>query len=182
MNNWYYNITKRVQVEEEIQNSTRDFSIFPIDNIRLLIPHIGTNNRWYVGEYDTGISAIGPRGKSAYDIYLDTVPEGQTPMTEEEWIQSISSTIDISVLVNYATKQYVDQMIQENCCHIKHVFLTQEEYDNLEVKDENTLYFIKEDNNTTGWVFGDNFPIILGGESNNETWKFGDNFPIILTN
>lgn len=118
----------------------------------------------------------GDQGKSVYEIYLDTVPEGETPMTEAEWIQSFSSNIDLSTLVNYVTKQYVDQMIQQNCCHIKHIFLTQGEYNNLIVKDEDTLYFITEEENSS-WGFGGNFPITLTGEN----WTFGDSFPIIFS-
>lgn len=41
---------------------------------------------------------------------------------------------------------------------IKHVFLTQEEYDSLEEYDENTIYFILENQN---WTFGGTFPVIL---------------------
>ena len=28
-------------------------------------------------------------GKSAYDLYVESVPSGQTPMTEEEWLDSL---------------------------------------------------------------------------------------------
>lgn len=31
----------------------------------------------------------GQDGKSAYDLYLATVPEGETPMTVEEWLESL---------------------------------------------------------------------------------------------
>ena len=264
MNNCYYNVTRRVQVEEKTHTKTRtksspkyipvdssltpiDSSMTPVDNINVLIPHIGTNNRWYVGEQDTGVSALGEQGlqgpkgdkgdkgdtgpqgpqgvrgfkgdtgpkgdkgdkgnpgaaftydmfteeqlaalkgpkgdtgqqgkqgRSAYDIYLSTISEDEIPMTESEWIQSLSVDIE-SELIAYATKQYVDQMIQENCCHIKHIFLTQEEYDNLVTKDRNTLYFITEEENNN-WGFGDKFPVILSSSNIEDTFK---QFPIIL--
>lgn len=44
---------------------------------------------------------------------------------------------------------------------IKHVFLTQEEYDALESYDEDTLYFILESKENTNWVFGDSFPCVF---------------------
>ena len=31
----------------------------------------------------------GQDGKSAYDLYLETVPKGETPMTVEEWLESL---------------------------------------------------------------------------------------------
>lgn len=31
----------------------------------------------------------GEDGKSAYDLYVETVPEGETPMTVEEWLESL---------------------------------------------------------------------------------------------
>lgn len=49
------------------------------------------------------------KGKSAYEIYLETVPEGETPMSKEEWISS--QQIDYSVLNNYATTEYVNQYV-----------------------------------------------------------------------
>lgn len=32
---------------------------------------------------------IGENGKSAYELYLETVPEGETPMTVDEWLESL---------------------------------------------------------------------------------------------
>ena len=31
----------------------------------------------------------GADGKSAYELYCDTVPEGETPMSKEEWLESL---------------------------------------------------------------------------------------------
>lgn len=59
---------------------------------------------------------------------------------------------------------------------IKHIFLTQVEYDALESYNKDTLYFIIEYHNSgSASHFGDTFPFILGGSS-----KFGDTFPITL--
>lgn len=41
---------------------------------------------------------------------------------------------------------------------VKHVFLTQEEYDSLEEYEENTIYFILEPQENKSWTFGDTFP------------------------
>ena len=63
-----------------------------------LTPFIGENGNWWIGDTDTGIAAQGNAGsngvngndgKSAYEIYVATVPEGETPMTETEWLESL---------------------------------------------------------------------------------------------
>jgi len=33
------------------------------------------------------------KGKSAYDLYVESVPQGETPMTEEEWLASLKAQI-----------------------------------------------------------------------------------------
>lgn len=38
------------------------------------------------------IGVIGPQGMSAYEIYVETVPEEETPMTEEEWLASLQGS------------------------------------------------------------------------------------------
>lgn len=44
----------------------------------------------------------------------------------------------------------------------RHVFLTQGQYDQILLYDENTIYFIYEsDDQSSDWHFGDSFPIIL---------------------
>lgn len=60
---------------------------------------------------------------------------------------------------------------------IKHVFVSQEEYDTLVENgelDENTLYFIVDKGNNNRWRFGQKFPIYFGTTE----WNFGDPFPI----
>ena len=59
---------------------------------------------------------------------------------------------------------------------IKHIFVTQREYDALESYNKDALYFIIEYHNSgSASHFGDTFPFTLGGSS-----KFGDTFPITL--
>lgn len=58
--------------------------------------------------------------------------------------------------------QTLEQDVEEakNSEKTKHIFITQQEYDELGVYDKNTLYIIIE--NEEGSKFGDNFPLILG--------------------
>lgn len=61
--------------------------------------------------------------------------------------------------------------------NIKHVFLTQQQYDALDTYEKDTLYFIIEKQiSGSGSRFGDTFPLIFGQASSN----FGDPFPLIL--
>ena len=59
---------------------------------------------------------------------------------------------------------------------INHVFLTQQEYNNLESYQNNTLYFIldSEENEEVGIAFGDKLPIRF-------SWVFGKEFPVTLS-
>lgn len=41
-----------------------------------ITPHIGNNNHWYIGDYDTGVSAIGPQGPEG--------PKGDTGLPGEK--------------------------------------------------------------------------------------------------
>lgn len=48
------------------------------------------NHTEYTFEVKNGSQGTkGDDGKSAYQVYLDTVPEGETPMTEQEWLNSL---------------------------------------------------------------------------------------------
>lgn len=58
---------------------------------------------------------------------------------------------------------------------IKHLFMTQAEYDALESYEKDTIYFILEYTTRSASRFGDTFPFVLGGSS-----KFGDEFPLTL--
>lgn len=44
---------------------------------------------------------------------------------------------------------------------IKQVVMEEEDYEELENKDRDTLYFIYEPEDESSWTFGDEFPIIL---------------------
>lgn len=48
------------------------------------------NHTEYTFEVKNGAQGTkGDDGKSAYQVYLDTIPEGETPMTEQEWFDSL---------------------------------------------------------------------------------------------
>ena len=48
------------------------------------------NHTEYTFEVKNGAQGTkGDDGKSAYQVYLDTVPEGETPMTEQDWLASL---------------------------------------------------------------------------------------------
>lgn len=50
-------------------------------------PHIDqTTKHWMIGEEDTNVDA---EGKSAYQVYVASVPQGETPMTEPQWLASL---------------------------------------------------------------------------------------------
>lgn len=64
---------------------------------------------------------------------------------------------------------------------IKHIFITQDDYDALESYEKNAIYFVvenipgEEGEESDTWKFGDNLPIILSGD-----WQLGDDIPVIL--
>lgn len=70
-----------------------------------------------------------------------------------------------------------DNGVPDSKNDIKHLIVSQREYDSLESYEKNTLYIIVDFNKNTS-VFGDKFPLILGGE--NTTSHFGDEFPFTL--
>lgn len=56
-----------------------------------LIPYIGENGNWFVEETDLGVeAALGNVGQNAYEVYVDTVPEGQTPQNQYVWTRNIT--------------------------------------------------------------------------------------------
>lgn len=61
---------------------------------------------------------------------------------------------------------------------LKHRLVSKQEYAALESYDRNTLYIIVDFNENTS-VFGDTFPLILGGDIPDAS-HFGDQFPIVL--
>lgn len=56
------------------------------------IPYIGENGNWFVEETDLEIKANGEVGQSAYDVYLDSLEEGITPLSKIAWVRSIITT------------------------------------------------------------------------------------------
>ena len=62
-------------------------------------PHIDpSTGNWFIGETNTGVHAQGIdgsqgpqglQGKSNYELYLETVPQGETPLTQLEWLNSL---------------------------------------------------------------------------------------------
>ena len=65
-------------------------------------PHIDpSTGNWFIGETNTGVHAQGIdgsqgpqgiqgiQGKSNYELYLETVPQGETPLTQLEWLDSL---------------------------------------------------------------------------------------------
>lgn len=69
--------------------------------------------------------------------------------------------------------------------NIKHIILTQREYNSLSSYERDTLYIVIGNGSNT-WGLGDELPIILASEGGNqnpvsEGWSFGSQFPIIFT-
>lgn len=61
---------------------------------------------------------------------------------------------------------------------IKHKLISKKGYDLLESYDKNTLYLIVDFTENTS-VFGDTFPLILGGDYESSS-SFGDTFPLVF--
>lgn len=81
------------------------------------------------------------------------------------------------VTINEQIKRYIEEKILQylgnfnpNKYNIE--ILTQIEYDLLTEYDQNTIYFIVEDNSI--WLFGNKFPIFFN------SWTFGNVFPVKL--
>ena len=64
---------------------------------------INDDGYWVINGEVTDVKAEGvdgtdgEDGKSAYEIYLETVPEGETAMTEEEWLASLKGTDGVGI-------------------------------------------------------------------------------------
>lgn len=111
------------------------------------------------------------------DLYtLDNIYEGIVVSCMEE--QSLYMLTDIALKAQLAGwKKFMQSSFT-------HVVLTQEQYDELQYKDNNTIYLIVEAlpvPEPSVWVFGNSFPIILAPTASSNVWQFGDRFPIILT-
>lgn len=77
---------------------------------------------------------------------------------------------------SYTKEESDNRYNQISQSQIKHIFLTQEQYDSLETYQNNTLYIILEsiDEEEIGFAFGDKLPIRFG-------WVFGGEFPVMLS-
>jgi hypothetical protein len=73
---------------------------------------------------------------------------------------------------------YIEENGLESNGGLKHKLVSRQEYSALESYDRNTLYIIVDFNENTS-VFGDTFPLILGGDIPDAS-HFGDQFPIVL--
>ena len=52
-----------------------------------ITPHIDqTTKEWMIGDEHTGVDA---EGKDAHQVYVASVPQGETPMTKTEWLASL---------------------------------------------------------------------------------------------
>lgn len=65
------------------------------NQIHLRYNTTGTWSAWVEFEGKQGEPGIqgvtGAQGLSAYDIYVESLPEGETPLTEEQWLESLSA-------------------------------------------------------------------------------------------
>lgn len=54
-------------------------------------PYIGENGNWFVEETDLGIKAeIGEIGQNAYEVYVASLTDGETPLNQYAWVKSIT--------------------------------------------------------------------------------------------
>ena len=82
--------------------------------------------------------------------------------TSQGWTKIGSNSGGGSGQNQYITQADLEAALANYHPSINHVILTQEEYDALEIKDNNTIYIIVGTSNTEeSWVFGDNFPIVF---------------------
>lgn len=75
-------------------------------NIEAIIPYIGENGNWYVGDEDTGKPSRGdkgPDGKSAYQYAVD----GGYTGTEEEFAEKLAQNVYSKDEVDAALGAYI---------------------------------------------------------------------------
>ena len=77
-------------------NYTGDESL-DINNVIHII-----NNQVWIGDYNTQINV---KGDSAYEVYYKVaISRGETPMSEEDWIDSIGTNFE--AIYNYAVRAW----------------------------------------------------------------------------
>ena len=67
--------SKKVTIDNVVADESGNIVITYTDDTSVTIPLIA-----------------GADGKSAYELYVESVPEGETPMTEVEWLASLKGT------------------------------------------------------------------------------------------
>lgn len=67
--------SKKVTIDNVVADESGNIVVTYTDDTSVTIPLIA-----------------GANGKSAYEIYVESVPEGETPMTEVEWLASLKGT------------------------------------------------------------------------------------------
>jgi endonuclease YncB( thermonuclease family) len=70
-------------------------------------PYIGENGNWFVEETDLGIQAqIGEIGQNAYEVYVDSLPDGETPLNQYVWARRITvAEPDENNLIPYIVRE-----------------------------------------------------------------------------
>lgn len=56
------------------------------------IPYIGENGHWFVEDVDLNIEANGEVGQTAYDLYKESLTEGETPLSQIAWVRQVITT------------------------------------------------------------------------------------------
>lgn len=116
------------------------------------------------------------RTRLALTGYKDTQFEAASlPLSGEEIIAIVQNgrnkKVRASVFIPKETEG--EENNNGNSNGLKHIVLSQAEYDALPIKDITTIYLIV--NIPDNWVFGGTFPITLM-----KAWSFGNKFPILL--
>ena len=113
-----------------------------------------------------------------FNELVEQIEEGNIGNFEQRIQSNEESIRQLSQSINNLNNK-IDNIDVTPKDSVKHVFITQAEYDALETYERNTLYLIVEYHNTEkpGSHFGDTFPFVLGGDSNS---NFGDTFPLTL--
>lgn len=71
----------------------------------------------------------------------------------------------------------VDFLPKDN---FRHKLITSSSYHNLAYYEKDVLYLVVDSFNEETSVFGDTFPLILGGDNDSQYSHFGDKFPLIF--
>lgn len=137
-----FKLISYIDAASSMVNKTTPYTVVTSTNTNItpispIIPVIGKNGTWVVNGKDTGISAIGGEGKSAFDIWRSI--EGNENKTEEDflnWLQEPS-------------QEAVEKVDELNKAVIaleeRDVVLSESEFNALEKVDENKFYYVYAD-------------------------------------